>query len=511
MAQGLERQIERLEARFQSEPRGRIFASLADAYRRAGDLERARELVEQGVARHPAFVSGHVVAGCVYRDRGDDVSAVAAFRRALELDPENVVALRNLAELEEAAGRLAEALRWYGTLQALDLRDPELDERVAGLRARVAEAVPEPEAGEPEPEVAAERPGAVGSEAAVVHEEAEEGVPAAQVLTQTMGELYAQQGFYDRAVAVYRGLVERDPENERLRRRLAELEAALLRGGEAAQVEAVAEEPEPEPVAEAGVAAGEAAGLEGAATPAAEAAEDLFAEEVDVRAARGEAYDAFFADMVEVVVPDLEVVPDAAPAAPGEAAVRESREAAPESAELAGAVASPEERGAPGGPGERDETIEVLAEQWAVGPGETLELNTPFAWSEEAQAAPGAEEDEGPPIREYFERLLAWLPQAGPREEGAPQSGAREGGRAPSAEPLAAPVQAAASAEVLEEEPWLATPLPAEEAVSEPVAPAAAAPELGAEAESHEAGVRPAEEEDDDLETFREWLKSLKR
>lgn len=568
MTQGLDRQIERLEARFQSEPGGRIFASLADAYRRAGDLERARELVEGGLARHPTFVSGHVVAGCVHRDRGDEASAIAAFRRALELDPENVVALRNLAELDESAGRLAQALRWYGTLQALELRDPEIDERLAELRARVAEAVTEPEAREPEPEAAAELwreaagevalevgrpegegagarepeaaaepPEGVGFEPAEAREAAEEGVPAAQVLTQTMGELYAQQGFYDRAVAVYRVLVERDPENERLRRRLAELETALLGGGEAVEVEGVASEPEPEPVAEAGVAA------EGAV---AAAGEDLLAEEAELRGARGEEYDAFFADMVEVVVPDLEVVAEGPTEAAEEAAVPEQWEAAPEPAEAgaaepAGALAGPEERGAAGRPGEREETIEVLAEQWAVGPGDTLELSTPFAWSEEAEAAPEAEEDEGPPIREYFQRLLAWMPQAVPIEELAPEAGAHEGGRTPSAEPPPAPVETPVSAEVVEEEPWLAAPLTAQEAVSEPVAPAgaladepfpweleaeppaergaegpaagpaAAAPGVGAEAETHEAEARPAEEEDDDLETFREWLKSLKR
>jgi tetratricopeptide (TPR) repeat protein len=49
--------------------------------------------------------------------------------------------------------------------------------------------------------------------------------PSPPLVTRTMAELYVRQGFIDRAVDVYRQLVERDPGDDGIRRRLAELEA----------------------------------------------------------------------------------------------------------------------------------------------------------------------------------------------------------------------------------------------------------------------------------------------
>jgi tetratricopeptide (TPR) repeat protein len=58
----------------------------------------------------------------------------------------------------------------------------------------------------------------------------EAGDPASVSTTpfssSTLAELYFKQGLVDRAVEVYRQLVEQEPDNERARRRLGELEAA---------------------------------------------------------------------------------------------------------------------------------------------------------------------------------------------------------------------------------------------------------------------------------------------
>lgn len=48
--------------------------------------------------------------------------------------------------------------------------------------------------------------------------------PSGELTSPTLAELYFKQGFPDKAVEVYRELVDREPDNERLRRRLAELQ-----------------------------------------------------------------------------------------------------------------------------------------------------------------------------------------------------------------------------------------------------------------------------------------------
>jgi predicted Zn-dependent protease len=49
-----------------------------------------------------------------------------------------------------------------------------------------------------------------------------------ELMSATLAELYFKQGFAEKAVEVYRQLIEREPENDRLRRRLAELQEPQL-------------------------------------------------------------------------------------------------------------------------------------------------------------------------------------------------------------------------------------------------------------------------------------------
>jgi len=128
MADPHREEIAKLEALYAANPDGRIFTHLAEAYRKAGDLERARQTVEKGLSRHKDYPSAHVVLGRILWDMGDVSAAEAEFRRVLELDPENRVALRGLGDLAREAGRPAEALERYRALLLLDPGDAEVQE-----------------------------------------------------------------------------------------------------------------------------------------------------------------------------------------------------------------------------------------------------------------------------------------------------------------------------------------------------------------------------------------------
>jgi hypothetical protein len=51
------------------------------------------------------------------------------------------------------------------------------------------------------------------------------GGPAAPFASSTLAELYLQQGLVEKAVEVYRQVVQREPGNDKARQRLAELES----------------------------------------------------------------------------------------------------------------------------------------------------------------------------------------------------------------------------------------------------------------------------------------------
>src|SRR5262245_29271471 len=91
-------EIAKLEALSSENPDGRVFTLLAEAYRKAGDLEQARDVLQAGLRKHPQYASAYVVLGRVLMDQQSGSDAEDAFRKVLELDPENLVALRALGD-----------------------------------------------------------------------------------------------------------------------------------------------------------------------------------------------------------------------------------------------------------------------------------------------------------------------------------------------------------------------------------------------------------------------------
>ena len=151
-------EIEKLEQRWKESPQSTRFAPLADAYRKAGDVPRALEVLKQGLLVHPEYVPASIVLGRCQLDAGDLALAEAAFQRVLELDRENVIAVKALADLSERQARFDETEHWLNYLLSIDGNNDEARDQLAHLselRAQAASMPPvtEPEA-EPEPAAA---------------------------------------------------------------------------------------------------------------------------------------------------------------------------------------------------------------------------------------------------------------------------------------------------------------------------------------------------------------------
>jgi tetratricopeptide (TPR) repeat protein len=138
-------EIEKLEQRFREKPE-QWFAALADAYRKAGEVERALDVVRGGLEKRPNYTSGHIVLGRCLLDQLNDEEAVLAFERVLQLDAENIIALKSLSEIAERRGDVLEARRWLERL--LDV-DPMNDEARAALSALEASGIAAGEAAGP--------------------------------------------------------------------------------------------------------------------------------------------------------------------------------------------------------------------------------------------------------------------------------------------------------------------------------------------------------------------------
>jgi len=133
-------EIEKLEKRWAENPKGRNFAPLADAYRKAGELDRAIELCTAGLELHPDYVSAHIVLGRCLMDQKNDPGASDVFRKVLALDPENVLALKILAEIAERGHRYPEAVDWLTRLLNADPMNGDAAEALTRARSRAAQS-----------------------------------------------------------------------------------------------------------------------------------------------------------------------------------------------------------------------------------------------------------------------------------------------------------------------------------------------------------------------------------
>ena len=91
--------IEELERRVRQDPASIAFGALAEEYRRAGRLEEAVAACRTGLERHPSYLSARVTLGRALQELGQHADARAEFEYVLSLAPDNLAAIRGLAEL----------------------------------------------------------------------------------------------------------------------------------------------------------------------------------------------------------------------------------------------------------------------------------------------------------------------------------------------------------------------------------------------------------------------------
>ena len=146
-------EIEKLEQRFGEKPE-QWFAALADAYRKAGELDMALDLLNTWIGKRPNYTSGHIVLGRCLLDKESLDEAIKAFEGVLGLDPENIIAIRALAEIAQKRGDAGGAEHWLERLLDVDPMNEEANEALAALRG----AGTEPEAAPAQAPSTAEEP-----------------------------------------------------------------------------------------------------------------------------------------------------------------------------------------------------------------------------------------------------------------------------------------------------------------------------------------------------------------
>jgi tetratricopeptide (TPR) repeat protein len=112
--------LERYQQEYQKDPRSRVFAPLAEGYRKLGLLDEALKIAQAGVKIHPNFASGRVALAKILIDLNQDEAASHQLQAAVKISPDNLLANSLLGETWLKLRRPKEALKSFKMVLFID-------------------------------------------------------------------------------------------------------------------------------------------------------------------------------------------------------------------------------------------------------------------------------------------------------------------------------------------------------------------------------------------------------
>ena len=140
--------LDELKKKFDENPR-RYFAPLANEYRKLGDLTQAIALCRAHLPNQPGHISGHIVLAQALYEARELGESRTIFEAALDLDPENLIALRYLGDIAREQGQPLQARGWYERVLDADPRNDEIAALLKALESERARPSEPPPASEP--------------------------------------------------------------------------------------------------------------------------------------------------------------------------------------------------------------------------------------------------------------------------------------------------------------------------------------------------------------------------
>lgn len=126
--------------KYQEDPTSRIFAPLAEAYRKANQVDQAIEIAREGLKIHPGFIGGKVALARALFDKQLYDEVIEELRPVVQDAPDNLVAQRLVAESHLIQGHDTEALAAYKMLLYFVPQDTEAAKIVQELEVKAYES-----------------------------------------------------------------------------------------------------------------------------------------------------------------------------------------------------------------------------------------------------------------------------------------------------------------------------------------------------------------------------------
>ena len=206
------------------DPSSVAFIFLAQVLYKQGKIDKAINVLINGLKYNKKSVTGRFLLGKIYYDRWLIERAKREFQTVVELAPDNLAACKMLVQIlksEEAYGKALELLRTASAYHTHDvsimseLREIEASLSLAKIKEKEFQFAREGI------KTALESKSVEDLESSVVKYEKE-------LLTETIADIYTAQGLYEKACKVLEAVLEKDPGNDAVRKKLAQSRLYLV-------------------------------------------------------------------------------------------------------------------------------------------------------------------------------------------------------------------------------------------------------------------------------------------
>lgn len=111
-------------------PKSRVFAPLAETYRKLGMHDEALKILRNGIKRHPNYTLGYIVLSNIYYDKEQYEIAYTTLRPFISENLENITLQKLFANICVNLGYLEEALNTFKCLLLINPKDEEVATQV---------------------------------------------------------------------------------------------------------------------------------------------------------------------------------------------------------------------------------------------------------------------------------------------------------------------------------------------------------------------------------------------
>ena len=125
--------LERYQKYYEKDPSSRIFAPLAESYRKLGLLQEAFDILNKGIKQHPDYPMGYLVLAYCYFDKNNFDLAYNTLRPLIAQNRDNIKLQKLFGEVCVKTNRPAEALETFKYLLFINPKDKSVAERVKEL------------------------------------------------------------------------------------------------------------------------------------------------------------------------------------------------------------------------------------------------------------------------------------------------------------------------------------------------------------------------------------------